>query len=122
MLTFNRIQGDVQVHERDVTGKEKGSFRPTPGTNMPLAGKNLLITTGVDGNATLSVNGQPVELRPNSYLRVKPDGRSFIDKHTEILGKKFRLFIGRVWAEAEKKAGTAEREEVGSNAAIGIRG
>jgi len=120
MIKFILIRGDVRVDEKDLGGRDKASFKATQGLILHEKGRNLVIAAGTGSRATLTINGEPVELMHDSFIRVKPDGRSFLQKHKEQLGKESRLFFGRLWAMAMDQFGT-EREEITSGPG-GIRG
>lgn len=121
MIKFILVQGDVHVDEKDLNGKEMGSFKATPGMALPLKGRNLVIAAGTASRATLTINGQPAELKHDSFIHIKPDGRSFLQRHKEQLGKESKLFFGRIWAKAMEHFGT-EREEITGSGGGGIRG
>jgi hypothetical protein len=120
MIKFILVQGDVRVDDKR-KGHEQNHLVPVSGMTMPLVGTDCIIATGPGGRATLLINSEPVELKHDSFLRIQPDGRSFLQKHTERLGKQGRLFFGRLWAMAMKKFGT-ERTEITGSGGGGIRG
>jgi len=117
MIRFILVRGDVWIDDR----RKKQTVKASSGLTMPFVGADCLIATGRGASATLTINGEPAELRHDSFIRIKPDGRSFLQKHKEILGKDLKLWLGRRWAEAMEEFGTERREDIG-NDAVGIRG
>jgi hypothetical protein len=122
MITFIRVQGPVAIDDK----KARQTMDAVNGMRMPSAGIDCIIAAGAKGRATLTIGDAIVELRERQFLRIRPDGRSYRQKHNERWGPgKWKLFFGRLWAIARREIGT-EREEItragGANVAVGVRG
>jgi hypothetical protein len=117
MIKFTRVTGDVVVDDR----RGRQTLAASTGMEMPSHGANCIIATVDGGHATLFLEGKRVDLGPSSFIRIQPDGRSFLQKHRERVAKGSKLALGRLWAMAMEEFGT-EREEVTSNAVVGVRG
>jgi hypothetical protein len=117
MIHFIHVVGDVRVDDK----KGQRTLAPSSGMTMRFKGADCLIATGNSGRATITVQGNQVVLKEKSFLRIRPDGRSFAQKHWENFKGDWRLFFGRLWAIAMRKVGTERREVTGSGGG-GIRG
>ena len=109
-MKFISIKGDIEILEKD-----KPSFKPTLGKDIPHKGRNLIIKAGPHARATLTINNVPVELTQDSLIRIHPHGKAVRKKSS------LKLFVGRVWEKIDSQFGTDREEEVG-NATIGVRG
>lgn len=118
MITFMNVQGFVAIDNR--AGKQ--TIAPWSGMTMPLVGADCIIATGPGGRAVLTINNQRLELKERSFLRIAPDGRSFVQKHQEQAARDLRLFFGRLWALAMDKVGHDREWLRYGNAAVGVRG
>ena len=75
---------------------------------MPFRRADCIIAAADHGRATLSINGTLVKLEKNCFTRIKPDGRSFLQKHKESLKQGTKLFFGRLWKAAQELTGTED--------------
>jgi len=95
------------------------------GTTMPSRGADLLIVTGADGIVEMTIDGHYVLIEENSYLHMRPDGRSFLGKFKERhFGRNTaRMMIGQIWARTLSAIGCEETElHYEGNAVVGVRG
>ena len=109
MIKFILVRGDVWVDNKT----DGVTVMPINGETFPSRGKELMIATGPNGRATLTINRDPVELRSNTNIYVQAKGRCWLSRHlTRPGGGSIKLFFGRLWVMAMSSVGT-EREEVG---------
>ena len=121
MIRFNRISGFVTISNR----KGFQCIAPHAGMTMPLVGADFIVVTGTNGIAEINVDNHYVLIEENSYLHVRPDGRSFLRKHKEkLFGQNtVKLACGHIWAFIQSRVGREEGEEYpASNVAVGVRG
>ena len=122
MIKFTQVAGDVMVDDR--RGGQTVAVKT--GISMLFQGADCIIVTGDHGRATPWISGTHVTLEKNSFIRIKPDGRSFLQKHKEDLKRGKKLFFGRLWKAAQELTGTADaswREELSiKGSAAGPRG
>ncbi len=112
MIRILMVQGDVLVDD-----KERGYMQMAKmGLVLPDRG-NYLIATNATSRASIDVGGKIVLLEPSCGLRVRPDGRSWWERHGLAPGGDSRLWLGRVWA---KMGGTTKDDTLGGGG--GIRG
>lgn len=117
MIRFINVHGNVRVDDK----KGQQTLAPTHGMTMPFESADCIIATGPGGRATLSIKGKQVVLTEKSFLRIQPDGRSFVQKHWENFTGDWRIFFGRLWAIAMNQFGT-HRWEITWSGGGGIRG
>jgi hypothetical protein len=113
MIRIMSVQGDVLVEDRKLGYLQMAR----PGMTLPDRG-DCLVVTNATSRAQIDCGSKVVQLGPLSYLRLRPDGRSWWDKHGLAPGGDTRVWIGRVWA----KMGGPTADYNGPNAATGVRG
>ena len=121
MIKINRISGFVTIDNKN----SLQCLDARAGMTMPSKGADFLIVTGMNGIVELSIDGHYVLVEENSYLHVRPDGRSFLRKHKErLLGRSAaRMACGHIWALIRSAVGREEGEIYPRpNVAVGIRG
>lgn len=118
MIKFTKVTGDVLVDDR----RGRQTLTASTGMQMPSHGADCLIATLDDGRATVLLEGKRVEIGPDSFIRIQPDGRSFLQRYKASLLKGSKLAVGRLWAMAMEEFGTDREELTGENAVIGVRG
>jgi len=110
-VKFLRTHGEVLIDMR----KQKQSQMATPG--LKLGPGEYVIATTAKSRAMLLVNGQKVELGPNSFLRVH-GSKAAADAHREHYRGDMQLFLGRIWAKVARKKELTDT----ANAVVGVRG
>lgn len=113
MIRIVNIQGDVLIDDR----KQGYIQMARPGMMLPDRGDCLVVTNNTS-RAQINIDGKLIRLEPSSYLRLRPDGRTWWDKHGLAPGGDARLWLGRIWA----KMGGPTGGPGGGNVAVGVRG
>jgi len=113
MVRILIVQGDVLVEDRT-----QGYLQMARnGMVLPDRG-DCLVVTNTTSRAQIDIGGKIIQLEPSSYLRLRPDGRTWWDRHGLPPGGDTRLWIGRIWAAM----GGPTADSGGPNAVIGVRG
>jgi hypothetical protein len=121
MIKLHSTTGFVTIDDR----KGLQSISPQAGMEFSTVGADLIIVTGDDGIAELDINKHYVLMEGNSYLHIRADGRSFLNKFKEkLFGKNdAKLICGKVWARIESMVGKEQGKEIlEGNAVVGVRG
>ena len=121
MIKFHRVGGFVTIDDR----KRLQCMPLEVGMTVPLVGADFIIVTGADGIVELEINNHYVLVAENSYLHVRPDGRSFLSKHKQkIFGKNsVKMGCGKIWAQIMAAIGKEDGDEIlQGNSAVGVRG
>ncbi len=113
MIRIVTIQGDVLVEDR-----KKGYMQMAqPGMTLEDRG-DLLVVTNSTSRATINLGGTDIKLEPLSYLRIRPTGRTWWDRHGLAPQGDARRWIGMIWA----KMGGPTNDNPTGNAVVGVRG
>jgi len=121
MITINRMSGFVTVSNKN----SLQCMDIRAGMVMQSQGADLLVVTGANGIVELTIDGHYVLVEENSYLHLRPDGRTFLRKHKErLLGRNTAKSVcGHIWARIRSMVGREEGEiYIQANNAVGIRG
>ena len=113
MIRIVTVQGDVLIEDRKLNYLQMAQ----PG--MTFEDRcDLLFVTKDTSRATINVSGTEIRLEPLSYLRVRPTGRTWWDRHGLAYGGDARRWVGMIWA----KIGGPTNDTPTGNAVIGVRG
>lgn len=115
MIRIMNVSGDVLIddHARRYTQMAQAG--------MTFADPaDLLIATTNTSQATIDVGGTQVKLGPLSYLRVRPNGRSWWARHGLSYGGDARRWIGLIWVAMG--GATNDTPPRGATVAVGVRG
>jgi hypothetical protein len=113
MISIWAVQGSVLVEDR----KQQYLQEAQVGLQLDPMGDYLIATTPAS-SVRLSVDGELIDLPPNSFLRAGP-GTHWSGRHNvPFMRTDLRGFLGRIWAKLAQEP----RERETANAAIGIRG
>ena len=113
MIQIMSVIGDVLVEDRN----KKYTLLAQPGLMLDDQGDILIVTNSMS-STTINMNGKNLKLEPLSYMRIRPDGRTWWDRHGLAPGGDMRMWLGLIWA---KLGGTAAEAPTG-NATVGVRG
>jgi len=114
MIRFVAVQGDVLVDDT----KNRYSQMATSGLELAETG-NYLIATTQTSSAQIIVGRGVISLGQSSFLRIGPNGKTWMDRHYERWTKDFKVFIGRLWYRI---AGDPRNPDEGIGGGGGIRG
>ena len=117
MVRIVSVQGEVLIDDRQQNYMEPARA----GMMLSMQGDCLVVTNNMS-SAQVEIDGKTIQLGPQSCLYLRPDGRTWWDKHGLAYGGDARLFVGQVWDWVVKKTGGLPRSEGGGNATIGVRG
>ena len=114
-IIVSQVSGPVFIKD------EKGTQAATVGMSITNPGEKTIIATGEGGRATLSVEGHLVQIRPKTWMKLKPrESRQFDFIPTS---KDVRIGIGKAWAYIfVHMGGNFEGEFNEGNAVVGVRG
>jgi hypothetical protein len=99
MITINRMSGFVTVSNKN----SLQCMDIRAGMVMQSQGADLLVVTGANGIVELTIDGHYVLVEENSYLHLRPDGRTFLRKHKErLLGTRRSRFVGTFGPEFDQ--------------------
>jgi len=112
MIRIVAIQGDVLIEDRRLGYMQMAQ----PGMLLEDRG-DILVVTNTTSRATINAGGIDVKLGPLSLMRIRPDGRTWWDRHGLAPFGDARWWIDLIW----DKLGPRERE-VAVNAGGGVRG
>ena len=117
MISFDDVSGPCII--------EDGIQSRQAQTGMTISnyGDKCVVATGEGGRARLRIHGSsPVNLPPNSYLVVRPQGARPYRHKTN--SSDLKIWVGRIWATAFEVFGGRPSEDIvdGSNAVAGVRG
>lgn len=116
MLVFQDVSGPCVIED----GVQ--SRMAEVGMSISNYGDKCVIATGNGGRAKLTINGHLIEIPPDSYLVVRPQGSRPYAHRSE--GGDLKVWVGRVWSTVfEAMGGRASGDIVeGGNAVAGVRG
>ncbi len=114
MIRIVSATGCVAVDDR-----LRGMTMPAaPGLELANDG-DWLIATSKNSSAELNIGGSRFKLPPQSYIRLRPDRRTWWAKHG-IHADDVKLLVGKLWAMIEQEH--LGEELVSPNAVVGVRG
>ena len=117
MIRIVTVEGDVLIEDL----KRNYLLVAQPGMTFgdrPEDRCDLLFVTKEASRATININGKDINLGPLSYLRLRPTGRTWWERHGLGYGGDARRWVGKIWL----KMGGPTNDTPGPNATIGVRG
>ena len=117
MISFDDVSGPCIIED----GVQ--SRQAQAGMMISNYGDKCVVATGAGGRAKLTVHGgSQIDLTPNSYLVVRPQGsRPYRHKSSS---SDLKIWVGRIWSTAFELFGGRPSVDIveGSNAVAGVRG
>jgi hypothetical protein len=85
-------------------------------------GDKCVVTTGKGGRAKLEINGSLIDIPPDSYIVVRPQGSRPYKARSE--SGDLKVWAGRVWSTVFEVFGGRPSGDIveGGNAVAGVRG
>ena len=100
MVRIVSVRGDVLVGDP----KRDHMQSAQAGMMLPMREDSVVVTNNMS-SAKIDIDGEIIELGPQSCLHLRPDGRTWWAKHGLAYGGDARLFVGNVWNWIVTKTG-----------------